>query len=260
MSFPGCSAPPNVRIVKSQDSAIWPASGLAHDALNDCPVPQWGEDGSLVDVRIGIGDSIGTELNGDGDPSQHRQKRVQAFDGIEMAAVGPSTEQEHAEAEPHTPSVRCLQTQPSGAPFAYMPNTTGAFNGSFARPMLQSDQLKGELRADARLARDVNLCTLSVIAAVSQPRKALPCCNWQVAEPREPEPPPPSRFPLVKIAEVLALWGVYLALQLVKSRYNRCAAPYFGIFASQVPRTGCFTEIFDSEVLSRAEVARLHQK
>jgi len=59
-------------------------------------------------------------------------------------------------------------------------------------------------------------------------------CHSQAADPRGPEPPPPSRFPLMKIGEVLALWGVYLALQLVKSRYNRCAAPYFGIFSCQV--------------------------
>ena len=56
----------------------------------------------------------------------------------------------------------------------------------------------------------------------------------QGAEQHAPEVPPPSRFPVVKIGEVLALWAVYLALQLVKSLYNRCAAPYFGIFACQV--------------------------
>ncbi len=81
--------------------------------------PQWGEDGSLVDVRIGIGDSASVELNGEGDPSQHRQKRAQPFDGVELAADRPSTEQESAEAEPHTPPVR-FGTQTSCGPSAYM--------------------------------------------------------------------------------------------------------------------------------------------
>jgi len=71
-----------------------------------------------VDVRIGIGDSASVELNGDGDPSQHRQKRVQPFDGVETATERLSAEQEHAEAEPHTPSVCCFSTPAPCAPFA----------------------------------------------------------------------------------------------------------------------------------------------
>ena len=68
---------------------------------------QWGEDGSLVDVRIGVGDGSDAAINVHDDPPQHREMRLPPFDGIHMASPeGRSAEQEHAEAESHTPAVR----------------------------------------------------------------------------------------------------------------------------------------------------------
>ena len=100
----------------------------------------------------------------------------------------------------------------------------------------QSSPRSSGVLVQARLARALDLFPASAVTAVLLSRHARPGCNWQAADPRGPESAPPSRFPLLKIGEVLALWAVYLALQLVKSRYNRCAAPYFGIFGCQVPR------------------------
>lgn len=44
----------------------------------------------------------------------------------------------------------------------------------------------------------------------------------------------PSRFPVFKILEVLALWCVYVALQLTKTKFQRCSVAYFVIFGCQV--------------------------
>ena len=71
---------------------------------------QWGEDGSLVDVRIGIGHGPDAGVTVNGDPLQHKQMRVQPFDGLEMAPQRQSAGTEHAEAEPQTPLVRLQHT------------------------------------------------------------------------------------------------------------------------------------------------------
>jgi hypothetical protein len=43
----------------------------------------------------------------------------------------------------------------------------------------------------------------------------------------------PSKPNLAR-SQVFVLWGCFLGLQLGKSRFRRCSAPYFSIFAVQV--------------------------
>ena len=56
----------------------------------------------------------------------------------------------------------------------------------------------------------------------------------QVPSDSEEAAPKPARFPLLKMAEVLVLWGGYLALQLSKSRFHTCSVGYFVLFGCQV--------------------------